>query len=101
VDREGVLEILEGTFVPPEGTSDATIIVLAEISKIAKEVTLGSARIDVQTEEFSTCWRGVNERTSLSTDPFWALQSSCIAEEICCILCSEIIIHRKEWMGAK
>jgi hypothetical protein len=67
VDREGVLEILEGTFVPPEGTSDATIIVLEEISKIAKEVTLGSTRIDVQTEEFSTYWRGVNERTSSST----------------------------------
>jgi hypothetical protein len=53
-DTEVARQILEGTFVPPEGTSDATIIVLEEISKIAKEVTLGSARIDVQTEEFST-----------------------------------------------
>jgi hypothetical protein len=54
-------------FTSSEGTSDATIIVLEEISKIAREVALGSAQIDVQAEEFLMYWRGVNERTSSST----------------------------------
>jgi hypothetical protein len=66
-DTEVAREILEGTFVPPEGTSDATIIVLEEISKIAQQVTSGSVRLNMLPDEFSTYWGGVNERTSSST----------------------------------
>jgi hypothetical protein len=59
-------QILEGSFTPPEGTSNSTIIVLEEISRIAQQVVLGLSRVDVQPTEYSTYWLGVNERTSSS-----------------------------------
>jgi hypothetical protein len=66
-DTDVARQIQEGTYEPPEGTSDATIVVLEDISKTAWQITIGSARLDMQPEEFSTYWCGVNERTSSST----------------------------------
>jgi hypothetical protein len=53
-DTDIARQILEGSFTPPEGTSDATIVVLEEIARIAQQVTIGSARLNVQLDEYST-----------------------------------------------
>lgn len=58
--------ILEGSFVPPENTSDATILVLEEISRIAGLIQHGAVDLTLSGEEYSDYWRAVNERTSSS-----------------------------------
>jgi hypothetical protein len=66
-DTDIARQILEGSFMPPEDTSDTTIVVLEEIARIAQQVAIGSARLDVQPDKYSTYWRDVNKHTSSST----------------------------------
>lgn len=58
-------QIQEGTFEPPAGVSDATILVLEMIGNIAKHLVGGSVRLTFLLEEFTRYWRGVTERRVL------------------------------------
>ena len=58
--------ILNGTFVPPEYVSDATILVLEEIGRIAAVIRRGAVRLSLTPEEFMQYWRAIKESTSSS-----------------------------------
>ena len=60
------MEILEGTFKPPEGTDPATLIILNEISRIWGLRGEGEVSIIITKEDFQYYWRKVKERTALS-----------------------------------
>jgi hypothetical protein len=58
--------ILDGTFQPPPDTPDSIILVLDEIARIAKEIGKGTVHLVLSSEEFTQCWRPINERTASS-----------------------------------
>jgi hypothetical protein len=50
----------------PDGVSDATVLVLEEIARIAGIVRKGSVRLVLSLAEYVKYWKAVNERTSSS-----------------------------------
>ena len=65
-DTDVARSILDGTFVIPEGVSDATVLVLEEITRIAGLIRRGAVNLILTPEEYVIYWKAVNERTSSS-----------------------------------
>ena len=65
-DTEVATAILNGTFVPPDNVSDATLLVLEEISRIAAEIRRGEVDLNLTDEQFTMYWKAINEHTSSS-----------------------------------
>jgi hypothetical protein len=57
---------MDGTFVIPEGVSDATVLVLEEITRIAGLIRRGALNLILTPEEYVIYWKAVNEHTSSS-----------------------------------
>ena len=65
-DTEAGMEILEGTFKPPQDTDPATFIILNKISRIRRLIGDGEVSIIIIKEDFQHYWRRVKERTASS-----------------------------------
>ena len=63
-DTETAIEILEGTFEPPEGTDEATLTLFKEIARIWKKMEDGEVDIIVTEEDFQYYWKRAKEQTS-------------------------------------
>eukprot|EP00956_Cyclotella_meneghiniana_P021783 scaffold40187_cov45-Cyclotella_meneghiniana.AAC.1 len=59
-------QILTGKFIAPEEASNATVLVLEEISRIAGVMKAGKVSLSVSPEEFTQYWKKMKERTSSS-----------------------------------
>eukprot|EP00956_Cyclotella_meneghiniana_P032414 scaffold89146_cov64-Cyclotella_meneghiniana.AAC.5 len=72
-DTEVAQSILNGTFDIPEGVSDATVLVLEEISRIAGQTRRNGVNLILTPEEYVAYWKAVKERTlSSSARSGWA-----------------------------
>jgi len=60
------VEILEGRFIPPEGTDGPTCMILEEIARIWKRSEAGEVDIVITQDDFQHYWKRANERTSSS-----------------------------------
>lgn len=65
-DTDIAQSILNVTFAPPPETSDATVLVLAEIGRIAAVIRQGGVCLTLLPEEFTIYWRAIKESTSSS-----------------------------------
>ena len=65
-DTEVAQSILEGTYEPPPGVADSTILVLEEIGSIAQKIARGQVKLELSPEEFVAYWKAVKESTSSS-----------------------------------
>eukprot|EP00956_Cyclotella_meneghiniana_P008015 scaffold10676_cov49-Cyclotella_meneghiniana.AAC.6 len=59
-------QILTGNYMAPEEASNATVLVLEEISRIAEVMKAGKVSLSVSPEEFTQYWKKMKERTSSS-----------------------------------
>jgi hypothetical protein len=65
-DTDTAIQILEGTFEPPPGVPDSTILVLEEIGNITAKITRGKVRLTLTPDEFVKYWKAVTESTASS-----------------------------------
>ena len=65
-DTDAAVEILQGTFKPPEGTSEGTKIILREIARIWQLLEAKEIDIRITQEDFRYYWSRAKERTSSS-----------------------------------
>ena len=66
VGTEAGQQILEGTFVPPQGTSEATCLIVDEIGRTWPMMRDGRVDITVTKEDYQYFWQRIRERTSSS-----------------------------------
>ena len=65
-NTETAEQILDGTWVPPEGTYEPTLIILKEIGRSWKKVQNGNVDVVISQDNFQHYWRQAKERTSSS-----------------------------------
>ena len=65
-NTEVALAILEGTFVPPLGTTPTTKIIPEEITRIWAKMGAGEVEIAVSFKDFQYYWKRAKEKTASS-----------------------------------
>ena len=65
-DTECAQQVLEGTYDIPEGTGEATTLILEECANMYKSMSLEDVATYVTTEDYQYYWKKVKERTSSS-----------------------------------
>jgi hypothetical protein len=59
-------DVLDGTYVAPDGTDQATVDIFAEVAEIRQRVPQDSVSICITPQQWKRYWRVVNEKTSSS-----------------------------------
>ena len=63
---EAAQAVLDGTYVAPEGSDQATLDLFAEVAKIRRQIPMDSVSICITPHQWRRYWRAVNEETSSS-----------------------------------
>ena len=65
MDMDAALVTLEGTSVPPPGTTPTTMVILEEIARIWAKMGAGKVEITVSFEDFQYYWKRSKEKNSV------------------------------------
>ncbi len=58
--------ILDGTYIAPEGSDQATLDLFVEVANIRRQIPQNSISICITPQQWKRYWKAVNEETSLS-----------------------------------
>ncbi len=63
---EAAQAVLDGTYVAPKGSDQATLDLFAEVAKIRRQVPTDSVSICITPQQWQRYWKAVNKETSSS-----------------------------------
>ena len=103
MDMDAALVTLEGTSVPPPGTTPTTMVILEEIARIWAKMGAGKVEITVSFEDFQYYWNRAKEKNSVVIlwAAFWILQSHHTLWHPVQNTCSQTLTNYKNRVSAR
>jgi hypothetical protein len=92
-NRTATWAVLDGTYIAPEGSDQATLDLFVEVAKIRQQVPQDSVSICITPQQWNQYWKVVNKET-LSSESGLHFGHYIVG-------CIVLLIHHFVWMGQR